>query len=125
MKKIFVTLALLLPFVLTSCYYDKYQDLYGPAIKGLPSADTAGVYSTNVQKIFAENCISCHNDQLSSGGHSFSTWQKANETARSGRLLGAIKWQPGYIAMPQGGNKLDSMKIIAIENWMSQGAPDN
>jgi mono/diheme cytochrome c family protein len=125
MKKLFLLLLFALPLALTSCYYDKYEDLYGPALNNMPAEDTSGVYSTNIQHIFADYCVSCHNDDLSSGGHNFSNWQGAHDAALSGRLIGAIEQQPGFTAMPQGGSKLDSTKIAAIVNWVNRGAPNN
>jgi hypothetical protein len=43
----------------------------------------------------------------------------------SGRLLGAIRHESGFLPMPQNASKLPSCDISKIEQWILDGAPNN
>jgi len=88
--------------------------------------DTSNLtYTTSILPILQARCIGCHNNNLASGNVNLSTHAQTVTIATSGRLLGAIKHQNGFVAMPQGGNQLDSCSIAKIERWIQKGLPNN
>lgn len=82
-------------------------------------------YSNSIGPIFQTNCVGCHNNSLSSGGVNLSSHAQTVVAATGGRLLGALKHEIGYVAMPLGGNRLDSCSIAKIELWIQKGLPNN
>lgn len=86
---------------------------------------TQFAYTAAIKPLFDNNCKGCHNNTLSSGGHSFETHSSTVAVVNSGRILGAIKHQTDYKAMPQGSNKLSDCQITKIEKWIAAGSPNN
>lgn len=90
------------------------------------ACDTTNLsYANSIVPILQSNCTGCHNNNLSSGGVNFATHAQTVIAASSGHLLGAVKHQIGFVAMPQGGNRLDSCSIAKIELWIQKGLPNN
>ncbi|MCO6488523.1 MAG: hypothetical protein J5I98_08905 [Phaeodactylibacter sp.] len=121
MKKItFLPLfALFLGF--SSCYYDVEEELY-PEI----DCDTQGVtYSGTIQPLLSENCLVCHSAAVNTAGITLEGYDKLKTQVDNGRLLGAIRHQPGFSPMPQGAAQLPECDIMKIEAWISNGAPNN
>jgi cytochrome c553 len=87
--------------------------------------DTVNFTYTAIQPILQQNCIGCHSSTLASGGVNLSTHAGVAVVAQSGELMGAIKHQTGFVAMPQGAAKLSDCKIRQIEKWVQAGAPNN
>ncbi|MEZ4948533.1 MAG: c-type cytochrome domain-containing protein [Saprospiraceae bacterium] len=78
-------------------------------------------YTNTIQSIINTSCVGCHNDAVQNGNINLSGYNNLKAVAQGGRLLGAIKQEPGFIAMPQGGQKLSSCSIDQIETWISEG----
>ena len=114
----FLTIALLI----SSCSYENMETLYPQE----PGCDTVNVsYANDIQPIFNDNCTVCHSGTTPPAGFNLEDYASAVITAKSGRLLGAIKHQSGYLATPQGANKLDDCSINKIEAWINKSYPDN
>jgi hypothetical protein len=117
--------------LLSACSYTNGYE--APAPCNLPETVT---YQLDVLPILVRNCYSCHSAneyQVGSSGtlnmEKFSEL-KAYTTAASGHgdvsaLLGNIRQDPGFNAMPQGGGKLTECEIALIKAWIDQGAPQN
>ena len=82
-------------------------------------------YNSGVKPILQQNCVGCHNSSLSNGGVNLSSFSGITAVAQDGRLLGAIKHQAGFVAMPQNASKLSDCKIRQIEKWIESGAQEN
>lgn len=82
-------------------------------------------YSGAVAPIISTNCKGCHNPASLGGGVDLSTYNGVKVVALNGRLTGSINHAPGYIAMPQGSNKLQTCQIRQIEKWVQAGANNN
>jgi len=88
--------------------------------------DTSNLsYSGHILPVLQANCLGCHNNSLSSGGINLATHAQTVAVATSGRLVGAIKHQTGFVGMPLSGNRLDSCSIAKIELWIQKGLPNN
>lgn len=88
--------------------------------------DTDNVsYSQLVEPVLTTYCKGCHSGSAPSGGISLDSYSGVKIVADNGRLYGAIAWQNGFVAMPQGGNQLPQCTIDQIKSWIDAGAPNN
>lgn len=69
-------------------------------------------------------CLNCHNAQ-SQGGVRLDTYVDVKNIASTGRLVGSIDWQTGYVKMPLGGSKLNNCNISKVKSWINAGLPEN
>jgi cytochrome c553 len=86
---------------------------------------TLFTYSGAVTPLMNTYCKGCHNPASLGGSVDLSTYTGVKAAAASGRLLGSIQHATGYVAMPQGGNKLADCQIRQIEKWIQAGTPNN
>ena len=105
---------LLLVFLYLSCTADKEETFI----------DVCGIenisFSSDIEPVLDVSCINCHNSMNANAGIILDSYEDAIDAANSGRLLGSVKHEPGYSAMPPSG-KLDSCQIIRIEEWINKG----
>lgn len=123
MKKI-IGIILIASF-LNSCYYDKEEILY-PTTESKCNATNSDF--TSVKITIQENCLSCHSNSSAStigGSIKLEDYADVKNYAENGKLLGTIKHESAYSAMPKNGAKLNDCKISQIENWINSGTPNN
>lgn len=90
------------------------------------ACDTAVyTFSGAVQPVINTYCKGCHNPASMGGGIDLSTYAAIRTVALNGDLIGSIKHSPGFVAMPQGGNKLSECQIRQIEKWIQAGSANN
>ncbi|KAA3624093.1 MAG: hypothetical protein DWQ02_23530 [Bacteroidetes bacterium] len=82
-------------------------------------------YADVITPIISTYCLGCHSGANPGGGYDLSTHAGVQEVALSGQLFGAVNWDAGYVAMPQGGNQLSACEIDQIESWIEAGALNN
>jgi hypothetical protein len=82
-------------------------------------------FSGAVLPIINTFCKGCHNPASLGGGIDLSSYNAMKIVALNGKLSGSINHKPGYVAMPQGGNKLQDCQIKQIEKWIVAGALNN
>lgn len=82
-------------------------------------------YAAEIQPIFDKYCKGCHSGASAQRGIMLDTYAGASATVSTGRLLGAIRHQAGFIAMPYGTAKMSDCEIRKIEKWVEAGAPNN
>lgn len=88
--------------------------------------DTAAVsLSADIVPFLNTKCVSCHGNVLQSGGYNLSTHAGIMVAVNNGRLLGSVRHEQGFSAMPSGSAKLESCQIAKLESWVAQGALDN
>ncbi len=87
-----------------------------------PSADS---FSANVFPTIQQSCIGCHSSSQPSGDVILETYADIYPYAVNGKLLGTIRHEPGYSAMPPGGVSISDCRITQIQNWIDNGAPNN
>jgi len=109
-------IALTLTLFLSACGSDDTE----------PDCNTDNVtYSATVAPVMAAHCNGCHSGPSASAGINTSTHAGLTAAAANGRLVGSLKHQSGFSAMPQGGSKLAECTIRQIEAWVNNGAPNN
>ncbi|MEP7321449.1 MAG: c-type cytochrome domain-containing protein [Saprospiraceae bacterium] len=88
--------------------------------------DTISVgFSKDILPLFAARCTSCHGPLLSYDGVRLDTYAQIKNAIGTGRLLGSVRWEQGYIQMPQDQPKLLGCEIKKIEIWIGKGALNN
>ncbi len=76
--------------------------------------------------ILSNNCYDCHsNSNAPDFGQGIAFEDFEDASALSASMLGAVKHEDGFPAMPKGAEQLDSCSISFIEAWVNAGAPDN
>lgn len=93
-------------------------------------------YQTHVLPILTQNCYSCHsakNYQQSTAGtfnmEDFTQVQfysnPANGRNNVSYMVGNIRHDAGFVAMPYSGGKLSDCEIALIKAWVEAGARSN
>ncbi len=107
---------------MTACYYDVEEELY-PASN---CVTTNLSFQTHIVPILQRNCYGCHSAAVNAGDVTLEGHGQVLMHVNSRRLLGAIRHEPDFDAMPpRGAAKLINCDIAKIENWILDGAPDN
>lgn len=121
MKKLFL-LSIFILF-LTSCYYDRFEELH-PMIGYQDPCDStlSDTYTGSVSLILTVNCISCHSGSYKAAGVDLSNYNSTKSLAASGKLMGTIKQLPGYKPMPPN-SKIPACQINKLQNWIDNGMP--
>lgn len=81
-------------------------------------------YSNHIKPIMDYFCVSCHDASSASGGVRLDSYAAVNTQAKNGKLYGSVAQLSGYIAMPVG-SRLSDCQIMAIKQWVDQGAKNN
>lgn len=90
------------------------------------SCDTSQfAFTANVQPIMNTYCKGCHSSTNASGGYDLSSHAGVLNALTKKRLLGSIRHEAGFVAMPQGAAQLSACQIRIIEKWADAGAPNN
>jgi len=107
--------------ILSSCYYDKEDLLYGS------NCDTSNVtYSSTITTLLNNyGCLGCHVGSNPSGGINLETHANVKTVVANGGLFGAVTHSSGFKPMPDGAAKMNSCDINKIKVWIDAGAPNN
>lgn len=90
------------------------------------ACDTSDVrWSTVIEPLIAQNCRGCHQGTTAQGGINLETYAQVNALALNGTLLGVVRYEPGFVPMPYGSNRLNDCKVRQIELWVQGGALQN
>ncbi len=88
--------------------------------------DTAKVtFSKSVLPIFEAHCVSCHGSITSYSGLRLHNYSFVKEAVNTGRLMGAIRWEPGFIRMPLDQPQLLGCDIKKLEIWLRNGSKND
>lgn len=117
---------LIIVLSMQACYNDKADKLYG--VKTTSTCDTSNVsYATIIAPIMQQNCTTsgCHDAVTQSGGYNFTVHSGLVTAIVNNRLIGCIRHEAGYNAMPNNGGKLADCDISKIVAWVNAGFPNN
>lgn len=124
MKKLLILLSGIVIF--SGCYYDKADQLYPSTTAG--PCDTSNIaFTKDIIPILQSKCATagCHDATTKQNGYSLGTYDGAKLAVDDGKLVGCVRWDNGFIQMPQGMPKLDECSINKIVRWVNQGAQNN
>lgn len=106
------------------CYYDRFNEQHPfDGYINTCDAELADTYAGTVKLIMQYNCTSCHNASSKKGGISLTTIADVKNYVNSGQLMGSVRRESGFDAMPPGGS-LRSCDIQQIQDWIDAGMPD-
>jgi hypothetical protein len=120
-----IAIGFLLVF-LSSCYYDKAEELYPPG-----NCDTLTVgWNSSVKPVLQSKCYGCHNAasaNVSGAGIALEPYSNLQSylNSNANRFLGAIEHGSGYSPMPKGGGKLSDCELLQINQWIASGYLEN
>lgn len=120
MKKLILPLVF---FVLSGCYYDSEEALYGTPGSGICNTDVTK-FSTEIKPILQSNCLTCHSNAAATdngGGIKLQDYADVKINVSNGKLVGAVEHRSGYSPMPKGGVKLNDCNILTINTWITKG----
>lgn len=106
---------------LSSCYYDIEEELY-PTIE-CSTEDMQ--YARDILPILEGKCLSCHSAAANFGNVTLEEHDRLIPFVENGKLLGVIRHESGFSAMPRDAPKLLDCEIEKIEAWVADGALDN
>ena len=107
--------------LISACYYDVEEELYPSG-----TCDTANMsFSQDVMPIFNQNCNICHSASAAQGNVILDTYDAVLPYVNNGKLLGSIRHQGGFSAMPQRKPQLSTCTIDKIAAWITDGAMNN
>ncbi len=104
---------ILLSLLISSCYYDNEEELYGK------DCDTTSLtYSADVEKIISKSCAvaGCH--VAGTGRHIYETFAIVQQDVNNGTILERVITNKN---MPPAGG-LSECELKTIEEWINQGA---
>lgn len=101
------------------CKHDP-TEMPDPGGGGNPEiCDTLNVsYQGSVFPVLQQYCLSCHSGPTPEAGLNFENYDDVAFVAQSGQLLGVIRHEAPYPAMPPNGDQLSDCKIATIEIWI-------
>ncbi|HHJ50988.1 MAG TPA: hypothetical protein ENJ88_08835 [Phaeodactylibacter sp.] len=100
-------------------------DQGAPNTDCLPACDPYNyTFNAVIYPTILQSCTGCHSGSQASGSVWLETYDDIYLYAVNGKLLGSIKHEAGYSAMPPG-LQLDDCRITQIENWINNGAPND
>ncbi len=125
LKLSFALLFISTTLLISSCYYDKADLLYGGNTG--PCTDSSGTvsYAQKVVPLLQQYCYSCHTGSFPSGNQLMGTYTADKAMALNGKLYGTIAHAAGYSPMPQGMAKLSNCQIAVIKKWIDSGTLNN
>jgi hypothetical protein len=88
--------------------------------------DTTNItYAATIRPIIQAKCQGCHSGPTPQGGLDYTSWNTLNTVASDGRLEGAIRHLPTFVAMPPSGPALPDCQVDQFLIWIDAGAPNN
>lgn len=119
-------LLVVLVSLVTGCFYDNEETLYGQVNT---TCDLSNVtFAASVKPILQASCLSCHsnsNASSSGGGIRLQDYADVQTQAKNGKLMGTVKHASGYQQMPLGGGKLSDCEINTLQKWIDNGTLNN
>ncbi|MDG1253186.1 MAG: hypothetical protein P8N56_05850, partial [Schleiferiaceae bacterium] len=85
---------------------------------------TAYTFSGTIQPMMQTFCVGCHNASSAPAYVVLDQYAGVVAATTNNRLMGAVKHQSGYVAMPPSGNGLTDCQIQQLEKWIAAGAPN-
>jgi cytochrome c5 len=126
MKSRISILIILSLFFIPACVYNNEEKLYSdtPSFCNLENV----TYSATIKPILQASCYSCHSNANSTekgAGLRLENFADLQIQVKNGRLMGAVRHEKGFSAMPDGGGKLTDCQINQLQKWIDNGRLNN
>lgn len=106
--------------LIPACTYHNEEDLF-PG--GCNTIDVS--YTQDILPIISGTCYVCHDSFNRQGNVVLEGYDNIKVYVNNGKLVGAIKRQAGFSAMPKDQPALPDCQIDKIAQWVLDGAPNN
>lgn len=101
--------------VVSSCYYDKHEDLYGPC------STQNLTYTKDISVMINQSCLMCHNAKDSMGGITLHDYNSVVDCIKYGKFVGSVKQDGSASNMPKGGSKWNNCQLSKLDAWIKGG----
>lgn len=82
-------------------------------------------FRDHIAPLVSQRCMPCHSAARMEGGIILENYSEISGLASSGVLMGVIKHDPGFAAMPKNEPKIPECEIRAFQVWVDQGTLNN
>jgi len=114
-------LVAVLVLVVSGCYYDVEETLYGTERCNIQWVG----FASDIAPLVSLKCAGCHSGTAPSGGLTLQSHAQIASIGISGALVDRTHRPAGDgLAMPPSG-RLTECELSKIQNWVNQGSPDN
>jgi len=101
-------------------------EMGAPNTSHCQSCDTNLItYTARIRPIIDNWCIGCHTATNAGGGYDLTTYAGLVSSVTNARLMGTLRNQSGYSAMPKNTSALTDCDINAIQKWINTGYLQN
>ncbi len=113
-----ITIAVIFILItISSCYYDKKEELYGPN-----KCNTTGLtYTKDISVLVNQSCVGCHNASNPSAGIQLHDYVSVVDCIKNGKFVGSVKQDGTASNMPKGGSKWGSCELSKLDAWIQGG----
>jgi hypothetical protein len=119
-----LTFLALIIFMLTGCFNDNEETLYGTE-----TCKTTNIsYAQDILPIMTAYCLTCHsaaNANGLGGNISLEGYAALKVYADNGKFLSSVQQDGNASSMPKGGSKIPNCQISKIAAWIQEGTLDN
>ena len=102
----------------TACKTEVVEEL-------LPCNTINVTYSETIEPILQSNCYRCHDNANAFAGVVLEGYSNVMTYVTNDKLLGVIRHEDGFAAMPRDAGKLPDCQIEQLEIWINDGAQNN
>jgi hypothetical protein len=117
----YIVLALFTSSSLAGCYYDIEEEIYPSVGCNLENIS----FTNTIIPILESNCYQCHDAANNNGGITLEGYSQLKRFVDNGQFLGVVRHEAGFSPMPKNSAKLLDCEIEKIEQWVTDGAPNN
>ena len=119
---LYFALFVIITFSFSNCFNNKEDILYPANV-----CDTTNVkFKGKVAPVFANHCLICHGNAVSSPGAVIRLQDYAQVKLNIDLAYAAMTHQPGLVPMPLGQKEtIDPCEIKIVRIWKDAGAPNN
>lgn len=83
----------------------------------------AALYEAKARPVLTARCLACHQGNNAAGGLHLDTPSGWKGVVASGKLLKAVRHEPGVAPMPPTGTKLSVREVAGLAEWAERGGP--
>lgn len=103
------------------CFYDIGEELRTTST--CPDSNLS--FSQEILPLLDQRCNNCHSVTSAFGSVVLDSYDSVQVYVQDGSLIGSIRHEAPYSAMPPNQGKIPDCEIAQISTWINEGAPNN